>query len=458
MKIRDKLSIQFTVLAASILLLFCIMIYYTSMIQLRTYFYKQLYERATTTAYTYLEEDALSPEVYEKVRERYVRTLPQEVAQLFDPDNKPRFTKPVAEVAYDAETINYIRSNHTFPSYYEFRKGKVQSVGMFYPDNQGDFVVIVSAVDTVGRSHLNNLAWILATGFCLSLIVLFMTGRIFATQALKPIPKIVNQVNNISASSLYIRLDQGKEEDEISELVATFNSLLGRLEENFNMQQRFVANASHELRTPLTSIIGEIEVALGKTRTSAEHEEILHSVHKDALTLHELISGLLDMAQAESKKLNKLLHPIRVDELVLEASMQMEKKYPDSVINVNYALTNGQDADFMLPATRSLLLNAFINLIENAIKFSADNPSVDITLTATADTIEIRLQDYGIGISKDEIDKIFDPFYRSEAVIAKSGYGIGLSLVKRILSLLNGDIQVASEVGKGSVFTVSFRK
>lgn len=457
MKIRNKLSIQFTLLVASILIFFCLLIYYISAAQHRFEFYKSLHERAIVTAYIYLEEDDFPSEIYRTIRERYVQRLPNEAAQLFDMNNQPKFLDEVDNVSYDDDILEYIRKNYLYPEAYSYRSGNIQSVGMFYPDNQGDFVVIVSAIDTNTELYLTNLAWILSIGFVVSLIILFITGQVFSKQALRPIPRIVKQVKNISASNLYIRLKKGKEKDEISELIDTFNSLLNRLEENFNMQKRFVANASHELRTPLTSIIGEIEVTMIKERSASEYKEILYSIHQEALKLHELISGLLNIAQAESEKLNMLLTPVRVDELVLETGLLVEKKYPGSKVIINY-LNNSDNNVFQLSSNGSLLHHVFYNVMDNALKFSNDKLHINVTLASSRKDIVVDIQDYGIGVRKEEINSIYDPFYRSTEVIGYYVYGIGLSLVKRILAILNGEIHISSTHGEGTTASILFHK
>jgi two-component system, OmpR family, sensor histidine kinase ArlS len=454
MKIRNKLTIQFTLLVASILVLFCGMIYYRSMIQIQVDFYELLEERTLTTAYIFLEEDGFPPDLYETVRQRYLRTLHSEVAQLFDLNNNAAFLDLSDEVTYDDELINFIRDNE----YHEFRDGDRQAVGIFYRDNQGDFVVIVSAIDVIGKSHLSNLYWTLLTGILLSVIILFIAGRFFATQALKPIPRIVKQVNNISAANLKVRLEEGDEDDEIAELAGTFNNMLDRFEDTFSVQQRFVANASHELRSPLTSIIGEIEVARKKERSPDEYVKVLNSIHQDALTLKDLITGLLNLAEAESEKIHEVLKPVRVDEIAIEAGMQIEKKYPGSKVMVNY-LTEIEDGDyFIIPANRPLLLNAFANVIDNAIKFSPKNPVIELFLDASESQIEFSVKDSGIGIPQDEIGNIYDPFFRAKDALSYQGYGIGLSLVKRVLSIMQGEIQINSVHGDGTTVSIFFRK
>jgi len=454
MKIRNKLSIHFTILVASILILFCSMIYYRSMIQIRVDFFELLEERTLTTAYIFLEEDGFPPDLYETVRQRYLRSLHGEIAQIYDLNNSPVFLELSDDVSFSHELINFIRNQE----YHEFREGDRQAVGIYYRDNQGDFVVIVSAIDVIGKSHLNNLYWTLLTGILLSVIILFVVGRFFAMQALKPIPRIVKQVNNISASNLKVRLEEGDENDELAELAATFNNMLNRFEDTFSIQQRFVANASHELRSPLTSIIGEIEVARKKERSYDEYIKVLDSIHQDALTLNDLITGLLNLAEAESEKIHEVLKPVRVDEIAIEASMQIEKKYPGSKVKFNY-LTELEDGDyFIIQANRPLLLNVFANVIDNAIKFSPKNPVIELSLEASESRIVFSIKDSGIGIPQNEIGNIYDPFYRAKDAISYQGYGIGLSLVKRVLSIMQGEIQINSVYGDGTTVSIIFQK
>lgn len=458
MKIRNRLSIQFTLLVASILVVLLSAIFYVSWNQRTSLFYEQLLDRTITTAYIYLEEDEFPPEVYRSVRERYVRTLPEEIGLLYDMSNQPAFVEPPESVPYETAMIDFIRDTATYPDYIAFSEGKWRSVGMFYPDNQGDFVVIVSAIDYTGRAQLANLAWTLIIGYFVAVVILFFAGRFYARQALKPIPHILRQVNAISPSSLDQRLDTGKEGDEISELVGTFNLFLDRLEESFNSQKRFVANASHELRTPLTSIIGELEVALAKQRTGQEYAKVLESVHNDTLVLRDLVSGLLDLAQTDTSRMPGKQELVRIDELVIEAGMLVQKKYPGARVHVNYVTESGNDQDFMFTGNRPLLMNVFVNVIENAVKFSPNLAEAEVIMAADAGNIDVTVKDQGIGIPENEIEKIFDPFFRSRNAIAYKGFGIGLSLVDRILRMMDARIQVDSAPGKGTNARITFGK
>ena len=454
MKIRNRLSLQFTALVAGILLMFCVIIYAITLTQVRSDFRSQLYERTLTTAYIFLEEDEFPPHVYDLIRERYIRTLPDEVAQLFDMENQAAFLPLSDVVHYSDDLINYIRDQE----FHSFRDGERDAIGIFYRDNQGDFVVIVSAINRAGQAQLYNLTRALVTGYIIAVTILFIAGRFFAAQSLRPIPRVVREVNAITPDKLGARLNDGGSDDEIAELARTFNKLLERIQASFDLQQRFVANASHELRTPLTSVIGEVEVTLSKTRTPDEYQEVLQSIHHDALMLHQLVDGLLQIAHTESEKLHAMLETVRLDELVQEAAMITEKKHAGTRILINYADDSTEMEHFLIPAPRSLLLNVFINLMDNAVKFSPGAPTVEVGMQADQQSITTWVSDQGIGIPPEDHTRIFEPFFRSDAAISYQGFGIGLSLVRRVVQLMGGEIRLDSAPASGTTVTIFFKK
>lgn len=459
MKIRNRLSLQFSVIITIILLLLFSFLYVASKKYVENEFYSELYQRADITAQIYLEEDSISSELYESIINRYVRKIPNEIGVLFDIDNNIDFVDIPLFLPYDLNMVNYIRENYEYPDQFNFTDGSWQSTGFFYPDNQGDYVVIVSAIDKAGLNYLRNLAWLLVLGYLISIITLFQVTRFFSFKALQPISEILRQVKNINPNALEKRLSEGKEKDEINELVETFNLFLDRFEDSYTMQKRFIANASHELRTPLTSIIGEIEVALNKDRTTIEYKETLNSVLNEVINLQKLVLVLLDISVAEAEKLKLAFGPIRIDEIVIEACSIVEKNYPESKIHLNYENNSKSNLeDFMVNAYEPLLLNVFINLIENGVKFSPIEKSVYILIKNDETGIEIQIKDNGIGITVEESEKIFDPFYRSPDAMVYEGFGIGLSLVQKIIKMHDGEMHMQSELNKGTSFNIHFKK
>jgi signal transduction histidine kinase len=286
---------------------------------------------------------------------------------------------------------------------------------------------------------------------------LFFAGRVFAQKALSPVDKIISQISNIQASNLHLRVDEVNTKDEIAQLVNNFNRLLEHLQNAFELQQTFVANASHELRTPLTSIMGEVDVALNKKRNMAEYERVLHSIANDGGRLQETITSLMELAQVDLNYTRAALTPVRVDELIWELDEYWTNKKGPGLLRIQLADLPEDEELLTIPAHKSMLYIALNNIIDNAFKYSGSNPVV-LNFRADAAGITIAITDKGQGISKEDIEKIYQPFFRVNTDKSVSGSGIGLYITSKIIELFKGNIHVASQPGKGSTFTVSFLK
>jgi len=232
---------------------------------------------------------------------------------------------------------------------------------------------------------------------------------------------------------------------------------LEHLENAFELQQTFVINASHELRTPITSIIGEIEITLHKLRTNTEYEQVLNSILIDAERLKETITSLLELANVDMNYTQPAFKAVAIDELIWELNDYWTEKAGKGLFNVNILhLPNDQEKLHVL-ANKPLLTIAFNNIIGNAFKFSGNKP-VQCELYADEKSIIIKIIDHGIGIIPDEIEKIFESFYRGKNVKDYHGNGIGLYVTSKIISLFNGTIIVDSVPGSGTSVTIQFMK
>jgi signal transduction histidine kinase len=282
----------------------------------------------------------------------------------------------------------------------------------------------------------------------------FAAGWLFAGRALKPISDVVNRVEDISIKSLNLRVPEGNGTDEIGRLARTFNKMLERLETSFAMQKNFIANASHELRTPLTSINGQIEVLMMRERSSDEYKNTLASVLEDIKTLINLSNRLLLIARTSAEGPSTYSKTIRIDEILWQAKEEI-KRFNEGyhiIITLDNSLT---DSDQMIVAgDESLLTVAVSNIIENACKYSSDN-KVDIKFRYVEKMVEIIFEDKGIGISEEDLLKVFEPFYRAANANSNYGSGIGLSLVDQIIKNHNGTIKISSQIGKGTKVIIS---
>ena len=409
-------------------------------------FYKALHERTEVTAQLYLEADEISPASLNKIKERFVNTLPAEVIRVYDSTDELTFVKENNQ-NWSKQVINEVRQQ----KYLAYEENDKQIVGINYDDNQGNFVILASAVDVYGQQRKKNLLQIMAALFVAQLLVQLVAGRWLAQNALHPIQKVNEQVQKISATDLHLRVQTENEKDELGILAANFNGLLERIEKSFDLQKMFVANVSHELKTPITNIVGEIEVAMSKERTPAEYYKTFQSVLVEADRLHDIVINFLMLATAENDAARQQTEPVRLDELLWE----VQERYAEGEVQVQMAGLPEDENQLYIKTNKTLLLLAITNVIQNGLKFSSGQ-TVTCGLLFSEGEINISISDKGIGIDADTLPNIFEPFYRSSSVGAYLGHGIGLYIAKKIIDLLGGNITAQSEAGKGSVFNINF--
>ncbi len=451
MKIKNRLSLYFTLISSGVLLVVFVAIYLSFVIVFRNDFYTHLKERATVTARLYLEADEISTDSLNKVHAKYLNELPGEVIRIYNSDNNAAFIQDKMQY-WNASTINQVRKN----SYLQLAENDRQVVGIYYKDNQGNFVILVSASDLEGLRRLKQLREIMIFLFITVGLSLFLIGRWFAKEALLPLNKLVKQMQKIKATNLNLRVNEGKGKDEITELALNFNRLLEHLENAFEMQKTYIANASHELRTPVTSIIGEIEVALYHPRSKEEYELLLKSILNDSEKLKETISSLMELAQVDADYTISAQTNIRIDDLIWELQKYWNEKQGKGMLNVVMLQMPEDETHLTLSVNRQLLVIALNNIIGNAFKFSNAKP-VQLWLTADTERIKIQVRDQGIGIPEINRNQIFNPFFRGENSHSFLGSGIGLYVAEKVIQLFNGKINFTTSAGAGTVFTIEFK-
>ncbi|MEV4887461.1 HAMP domain-containing histidine kinase [Chitinophaga ginsengisegetis] len=448
MKIRHRLSLQFTLISGIILTVVFVLIYLLSAQYIQNSFYKLLQMRALVTAQVYLEKDELTKKKFLEIEKSYRERIPDEFSNIYDQHNqavfieKTRYNWPVSLL----ETIRH-------REVYRFRFQEESGLGIYYPDNQGDFVVIVTARNTAGIQQLQYLLWILIVMFFAALLITFLMGQWYASRALEPIKSINRQVQKIRSNNLHMRVQQGLNKDEIDELATNFNGLLQHLEQAFDMQRSFVSNASHELRTPLTTIIGEIEVTLQNSRSREEYVQTLGTLLGESEKLKIITDGLLQLTRVDANLTEANSELIRLDELLWELAEYWRHK--SLQLHVQLSGLPEDAALLCIRGNRSLMTLALQNIIRNAFKFSY-NRDVSARLSYTGSGITLSVSDRGIGIAATDTEKIFMPLYRADNAHPFDGYGIGLSMTQKILQLHKATITVSSVLGQGTTFNIFF--
>jgi signal transduction histidine kinase len=239
----------------------------------------------------------------------------------------------------------------------------------------------------------------------------------------------------------------------MAELALTFNRMLDRLENSFDAQKDFVSNISHELRTPLAVIISQLEVAEIKERTANEHKERNRLILSEARKVSRLSNDLLDLAKAGYDPSGITFKEVRLDEVLLDATQAVLRPNPGYRIELLFEKEMEDNEGISIRGNEYLLKVAFVNLMENACKFSG-NHQCSVSISFDGKNPVLRFADTGIGIVPEDLSRIFTPFFRGENKKYADGNGIGLSLTAKIIHLHNGTISVDSVPHKGTTFII----
>ena len=450
MEIRKKLTYQFIGIVAFILLFSLVAIYVSFSQARKEEFYDRLGSKAKLVAQMLIDIDEIDSELLKKIEKNNPLSLSGEKIVIFDYENKKIYSTDEDNIlVFPISFIQQVRLKEEV----RFRQKEYEVIGQFYTGQSDRIVVFAAATDIFGINKMQRLRIIMVFVFIASLVIVFIAGRLFAMRALAPISNIVKQVNRIEVTNLNARLDKGNEKDEIAHLALTFNKMLERLETAFHIQKNFIANASHELRTPLTVITGQLEVVLMKARTNEEYCNTLIIVLKEIKNLNLLSNKLLLLAQTSSKESDINFLPVRIDDVLWKAQQEILTRSKNYSIEIIFEDGIDDESKLSVLGNDLLLRTSLTNLMDNACKYS-ENHYAEVRLDARNRNLVIQFIDRGIGISQEDKELIFQPFFRSKNAIHFEGHGIGLSLVEKIVAQHNGTIHVSSEIGKGSVFTL----
>jgi len=330
---------------------------------------------------------------------------------------------------------------------------QVLSARVSADDAHSDGRVLQVAMDRADEElllvHYRERLWLVLVT---AVILCSGTGYTIARRGIRPIERVTAAARRVRSSTLHERIDTTDLPAELRALAGTFNEMLDRLEESFAQVSQFSADVAHELRTPISNLRGEIEVALGKSRTPEEYRETLGSALEECLRISRLIHSLLFLARAEAGI--DAPHPdtIQVGREI-EAVLEF---YEAQAAEVGVTL-HAEDANSLVAAfDRTLFQQAIGNLVANAIAHTPPGGQVTIRSGGDDSTLQVEVVDSGHGIAADHLPHVFDRFYRAD--LARSGsagnFGLGLAMVRSIAALHGGQVAIASEVGRGTRVTL----
>ena len=445
MLIRNRLTLNFTILATSIQVVLSILVWYFYSLYRKAEFYERLEDTAIVAGRLLISRRHLHDDFFRSMVRTDLLTIVDEQISIWDNKQQPVFTnRNLTNPEFFRQKISLFKNNEPI----HFQLGRLEGTGISYSEGGQDFYIFCAGFDTLGRSQLDNLSIILPLMNLLGFSLIVIAGWNFSKKALSPIITIISEVEDISYKHLHKRVNEGNRKDEIAQLAITFNEMLLRLEDAFTARQSFVAHASHELRTPLTNILGTLETSLHYD-TSAE--DLKASMAQSISEINKLIgltNGLLSLASVADANLE--LETVQADDCLLTAIAQIKVKYPDR--KITFSVPTEYDTEFIIEGSNVLLTTALANILDNACKYS--EATVNVQLSFNTEEIHIKIIDSGIGIPATAVASIYEPLVRGNNTAGIQGFGIGLAITNRVIALHKGRLEVQSEIGKGTEVTV----
>ena len=380
------------------------------------------------------------------------------IVQVFDTDGaaiaSSKSTRGLTEIPRK-NFISVLQGNSRFDTVESSRGGDRMTLRIFtvpvFENEKVAYIVQVSSPLSSIQIALKNLRVALFILFPVTVLVTGVMGAFLAKVTLRPVNNMIKTIHQITAKNMKLKIQIPGTKDEIQKLAETFNTMLERLDKGFTSQRQLFEDLSHELKTPLTILKGEFEVSLKKLRSQQEYESILSSSLEEINRIIKLAENLLLLARLDSKEVLPEKRMLEIDSLVALIVNNIKPLAELKQIQLSF---NSNGATF-LEGDESQLKTAFINLLDNAIKYTGQKGKIDISVTGDKGSVKIYIKDTGIGIPEEELPRIFDRFYRIDKSRNTTGFGLGLSITESIIEAHGGTIAVNSQPSHGTTFTIS---
>ncbi len=449
MKIRNRLTIISSATFGFVFIIASVLIYSSFYSSSEKVIFNELQKTCLLSAIYYLEKDELPHYEHSAIKEQFEEGIQNYTVRIYNEQNTVAYGNKEADRNINHKNLDYIRKHRKL----SFKSNNHFYYGLFYNDNQGDFVVFIKTNNEVFKSQTNRLLVIMIVVLFLGLLLIFLLSRFLSQIAYRPITKIINQVNSLEMNSLSNPILSSNTNDEIQDLITTYNNLLSKLSDTFAIQKNFINYVSHEFKTPLAAISGNLEVFAQKKRSSEEYEKVAAEALKNVYHIEEILNNLMMLSGL--KTVQNINETFRIDEAIWNINDKIFETYPNQEIQVFFDVKD--DKLLSVKGNETQIQLALYNLIENAAKYSNNN-SIKITLFEIAAQLHITIEDYGKGIQKEDLKLIHQTFYRGKNVGDIKGSGIGLSLATVILKQNNISFTIDSTENIGTKITLVFPK
>ena len=380
-----------------------------------------------------------------------INKLYDEKTLVFDSNYKLIYSSiDDAKIKWSIDDLKYLKKNKTF-----FKKqGNYEVYGVFYDTKDKDFYALISATDNFGQRRLLFLRYTLVVSYILFTCICWVITSITVKKLMSPLNAFHQKIKNINENNLDTRVTSKSNKDEIDLIANEFNFMMDRIEISYQRQKEFTAHASHELRTPLSRITSQIENVIADTKTSNERKSFLINILSDVNQLTELINSLLILSKIDNKKHeNNEVH--RMDEILFSAIENLNKSYPEFVILFEIEENDDLDTALEINGNKNLLEIAISNVLKNACVYS-DNKQAKVIISTQDNNLIISISNTGDTLSENEQKLLFQHFMRGKNSKGTSGFGLGLRIVQRILTLHKATITYSVPTKNTNLFQLIF--
>ncbi|WP_260509561.1 sensor histidine kinase [Empedobacter falsenii] len=445
MKLKHRLALYSVIIFSIIILIVSTIIYFSFYTEMEKKEIKSLQNKTLLASIYYLEKDELPLLEHNNIKNQLEKTISRKNILIVDHNNKKYNGNMSSNKDISTNFIENIRANKSdfFTSKDFFYNG------IFYRDNEGDFVVITRESKQEFNEQMQSLLQILISVSLVGLIFIYLFSNFLGVIAYEPITKIIEQIKERDAKNFTEPLKLNKSYAEIEDLIKTYNHFIDRIAQTFNVQKNFIDYVSHELRTPITALLGTLEVTNHKKRTLEEYENVIVQLKQYTNDLQETLDQMMLLSGA---KTSFEFSQIRIDEVVWQV-IENAILYHQARINVDLQVENNQL--LTIQGNEKLLEVALNNLVSNAIKYSNNQPIL-VQFLEINHRLQIHISDLGIGILETDIKQIKQNFFRGKNTQDFQGKGIGLSMANIIFTLHQIDIEIVPNKPKGTIVKLIF--
>ncbi|TDW44101.1 signal transduction histidine kinase [Flavobacterium sp. 270] len=380
-----------------------------------------------------------------------INKLYDEKTLVFDSNYKLIYSSiDDAKINWSIDDLKYLKKNKTFFK----QQGDYEVYGVFYDTKDRDFYALISATDDYGKKKLLFLRYTLIISYIFFTCVCWIVTSFTVKKLMNPLSSFHQKIKNINENNLDTRIETESGKNEIDLIANEFNFMMDRIEISYQKQKEFTAHASHELRTPLSRMTSQIENAVADSKTNPENKTFLNTILSDVNQLTELINSLLILSKIDNKKQeNNEVH--RMDEILFSAIENLNKSFPDFVILFEIEENENLDTALEIKGNKNLLEIALSNVLKNACVYS-DNKQAKVIISSDDENLIISVSNTGNTLSDEEQKNLFQPFMRGKNSKGTSGFGLGLRIVQRILTLHKATIKYSVSNINTNLFQLFF--